>query len=42
MGGTEILKPLLQIYAHPVDPMYPRSIFLVTDGDVSNPDAVAK
>ena len=39
MGGTEILSPLLEVFKnHPVDPLYPRSIFLVTDGEVSNPE----
>lgn len=36
MGGTEILKPLKQIYSGSCEHGYPRQIFLLTDGEVSN------
>ncbi len=37
MGGTEILAPLEKILTKPlVNVHYPRSIFILTDGDVSN------
>lgn len=37
MGGTEILEPLEKILNKPlVNNYYPRSIFILTDGDVSN------
>ena len=36
MGGTEILKPLLEIYKQDVDLYLPRHIYLLTDGAVSN------
>ncbi|CAC5411087.1 unnamed protein product [Mytilus coruscus] len=34
MGGTEILKPLKQIYSGSCEHGYPRQIFLLTDGEV--------
>ena len=40
MGGTEIDTALTAIFSIPVDPFYPRSLFLLTDGDVSNPNSV--
>jgi hypothetical protein len=36
MGGTEILAPLQDIYADPVDLDLPRQIYLLTDGAVNN------
>ena len=40
MGGTEILKPLLEIYKQDVDLYLPRHIYLLTDGAVSNTEMV--
>eukprot|EP00826_Nyctotherus_ovalis_P020298 TRINITY_DN1635_c0_g5_i1.p1 TRINITY_DN1635_c0_g5~~TRINITY_DN1635_c0_g5_i1.p1 ORF type:complete len:575 (+),score=109.59 TRINITY_DN1635_c0_g5_i1:316-2040(+) len=40
MGGTEIYAPLEKVFSKPVDHFYPRSIFLLTDGDVCNPGSV--
>lgn len=40
MGGTEISKALGVIYAVATDPFYPRSIFLLTDGAVAQPEEV--
>ena len=34
MGGTEIYKPLLDIFSKPLDPTLPRNIYLLTDGAV--------
>jgi uncharacterized protein YegL len=42
MGGTEILKPINHVLNQESDPQYPKSIFLLTDGDVSSPDHVVK
>jgi hypothetical protein len=36
MGGTEILYPLRDILASNVIPGYPKHIFLLTDGGVSD------
>jgi hypothetical protein len=36
MGGTEILAPLQDIYADPMDLDLPRQIYLLTDGAVNN------
>jgi von Willebrand factor A domain-containing protein 5 len=36
MGGTEILAPLQDVYAEPVDIELPRQIYLLTDGAVNN------
>ena len=36
MGGTEILAPLQDVYADPVDLKLPRQIYLLTDGAVNN------
>lgn len=36
MGGTEILAPLRAILSTKSNPDYPRQIFLLTDGEVSN------
>jgi hypothetical protein len=38
MGGTEIHQPLQAVFAEVPD--YPRAIFLLTDGGVSNPGSV--
>ncbi|CAG9313321.1 unnamed protein product [Blepharisma stoltei] len=40
MGGTNIYDPLNSIYSTPPNKALPRSIFLLTDGAVSNPEAV--
>jgi len=40
MGGTIILQALSAILAIPCEPFYPRSIFMLTDGAVSNPNQV--
>ena len=40
MGGTEIDLALRAIFSIHIDPFYPRSLFLLTDGDVTNPDDV--
>ncbi|XP_063435543.1 von Willebrand factor A domain-containing protein 5A-like [Mytilus trossulus] len=40
MGGTEILRPLKQIYSNSCIQGYPRQIFLLTDGGVSNTNEV--
>jgi len=42
MGGTEILGPLKAIYDEQSDPTLPRSLYLLTDGQVNNRDAVMK
>ena len=36
LGGTEILQPLEWICRSHADPAYPRQIFVLTDGQVSN------
>ncbi|KAM9318638.1 von Willebrand factor A domain-containing protein 5A-like [Pholidichthys leucotaenia] len=36
LGGTEILKPLTQIYNQPCIPRQPRQLFVFTDGEVEN------
>ena len=40
MGGTEILEPLKYATLLPPTDEYPRSVFLLTDGDIYNPDEV--
>ncbi|XP_076101131.1 von Willebrand factor A domain-containing protein 5A-like [Mytilus galloprovincialis] len=42
MGGTDILRPLKQIYSKNCKKGYPRQIFLLTDGGVRNTDEVIK
>ena len=42
MGGTEIYRPLEEIYAKNLDAGFKRFIFLLTDGDVSSPEMVVK
>jgi uncharacterized protein YegL len=41
-GGTEILEPIKHVLQQESDPQYPKTIFLLTDGDVSSPDQVVK
>ena len=40
MGGTEILEPLKYATSLPAMDEYPRTVFLLTDGDIYNPDEV--
>lgn len=40
MGGTEIETPLRKILKSKVIPGYPKQIFLLTDGEVNNTEAV--
>lgn len=40
MGGTEIYEPLQQILIKKVIEGYPKQIFLLTDGGVSNTEGV--
>ncbi|XP_063429185.1 von Willebrand factor A domain-containing protein 5A-like isoform X2 [Mytilus trossulus] len=40
MGGTNILSPLSAIYSMENNKDYPRQIFLLTDGEVGNTEAV--
>ena len=40
LGLTEMLEPLQEIYATNFDKKYPRNIFLLTDGAISNTDEV--
>lgn len=42
LGGTDILTPLEAIYAEAADPAVPRSLYLMTDGQVSNRETVIK
>ncbi len=42
MGGTEILAPLQKVLEAPVLPGRPRQVFVLTDGQVTNTDAVVK
>ncbi len=39
-GGTEIYEPLKHIFAQIRKKRFPRQVFLLTDGDVSNPKNV--
>ena len=41
MGGTEILRPLKEVFAKAPAPGMPRQVFLITDGEVSNTDQVS-
>ena len=34
MGGTKILPALKFVLENPVDPKYPRQVFLLTDGGI--------
>jgi uncharacterized protein YegL len=40
MGGTEILSALKKVYSSHLIADYPTNIFLLTDGEVSDPDEV--
>jgi Ca-activated chloride channel family protein len=40
LGGTEILPPLESVFARPADPERPRQLFILTDGQVTNTEAV--
>jgi hypothetical protein len=42
LGGTELLAPLADIFAQQRDPDYPRVVFLLTDGEVTNTEQVLK
>ena len=42
MGGTEIYDPLKKLLEEKVIEGYPRQIFLLTDGGVSNTQGVIK
>ena len=39
-GGTEILRPLEDIYGRPAIEGYPRQVFILTDGQVGNTNTV--
>ncbi len=40
LGGTNIVKPLLEILSQAPKQGIPRQIFLMTDGEVANTDEV--
>ena len=40
MGGTNILSPLNSIFKKPIIKGFPRILFLLTDGEVSDTDQV--
>lgn len=40
MGGTEIYKPLKDIFNEPLDEKLPRHIYLLINGEVSNTEQV--
>jgi uncharacterized protein with von Willebrand factor type A (vWA) domain len=40
MGGTEINKPLAAVLKNPVKKGYPRHVFILTDGTVTNTEQV--
>jgi uncharacterized protein YegL len=40
LGGTQLLQPLEGVYKFASNPKYPRNIFVLTDGNVSNTDEV--
>jgi hypothetical protein len=40
LGGTEIESPLSDIFSSPIIEGYPKQIFLLTDGQVSNTERV--
>jgi uncharacterized protein with von Willebrand factor type A (vWA) domain len=42
MGGTELLAPITEILEDHSDPSYSRQIFVLTDGEVSNTEAVLR
>ncbi|EFA86791.1 hypothetical protein PPL_00596 [Heterostelium album PN500] len=38
LGGTELYAPLKAIFAQAYDPQYPRQLFILTDGEISDRD----
>ncbi|KAM9979844.1 hypothetical protein ACTFIZ_006106 [Dictyostelium cf. discoideum] len=38
LGGTELLPPMVDILSSPNDPEYPRQVFILTDGEISERD----
>ncbi|KAN0028067.1 hypothetical protein ACTFIV_009896 [Dictyostelium citrinum] len=38
LGGTELLPPMMDILSAPYDPEYPRQVFILTDGEISERD----
>jgi von Willebrand factor A domain-containing protein 5 len=42
MGGTNIYSPLSEIFCTKPEIDYPRTIFLLTDGQVNNPEAIVQ
>jgi hypothetical protein len=40
LGGTEILEPIRVILEDHADPEYARQVFVLTDGEVGNTDAI--
>jgi hypothetical protein len=40
LGGTELLAPLKAILTAPAEKGMPRQVFVLTDGEVDNPDQV--
>ncbi|KAM9992593.1 hypothetical protein ACTFIY_010043 [Dictyostelium cf. discoideum] len=38
LGGTELLPPMVDILSSPYDPEYPRQVFILTDGEISERD----
>ena len=41
-GGTELLPPIKRLLEDKTEYQYPRSVFVLTDGDISEPDKVLK
>jgi len=42
MGGTELFRPIEWVLSKESDPIYPRTVILVTDGSVSDPINIAR
>lgn len=42
LGGTELQKPIASLLKQECDPTTPRSIFLITDGGIKNPQIVVR
>ena len=42
MGGTEIFNPLRWVFHQKIREGYPRQVFLLTDGDVSDTNTIIK
>jgi hypothetical protein len=42
MGGTEISSGMREVYKKFIATNYPTNIFILTDGEVNNPDEVIK